>query len=808
MFANYFKTAIRNFARHTMFSIVNVAGLAIGIACSILILVYTQYELSYDRFHENADNTYRVLVDLNLPEGYSMFTEGSSHMNMTPTPLRATLEDNFPEIVRAVSFGTKNALISHGDKSFSEPRFCFAEPDFLDLFTHPLLSGDPNTVLAEPYTVVLTEETAHKLFGEEDPIGKYIQYGTVFELKVTGVCQNVPANSHFHFDYIGSGSTVTKHWGSGEPMAQGMTSVGGGSNWNQLSNKTYVQFQPGTDVGAFGLKFNSWVKQFYTGEGVFTFFFQPMTDIHLRGNASGELEVNSDIKYVYFLAAMALLILLIACFNYMNLSTARSANRAREVGMRKVVGAGRFDLIRQFLGESLMLTAVALGLAILTVELVLPVFSDLVGTQLEVDWLANKEMLALLALLGLLVGVVAGAYPALLLSSFRPMNILKGTLTVGSSGSRWFRNCLVVFQYGISIILISCTLIVYQQLEFMRSKDVGFETENIMALPIRDFRLLGSFRGLKKELLDQPGILSLATSAAYPSQSGGGASRCWWEGQSEDDFVPFNWTDIDYDYLDFYGIELAAGRNFSREFSTDVKEAYILNETAVRKIGWDDPIGKRFGLHKGRKGTVVGVVSDFHFRSLHEEIEPMAMMPGKGLLRNIALKVDSTRIVETIAFLEDIWPQYSKYPLNYFSFDDRIAAQYQSENRLFKIFSVSTAIAILVACLGLFGLASFTAEKRSREIGIRKVMGASVTGIVMLLLRQFSKWVLLAGAISWPLAHWGMTRWLQDYSYRIDLDWRVFAIAAVSALMVAVLTITYQAVRAARADPVKTLRCD
>jgi len=790
---------LRSFARQKLFTLINVGGLAVGMACCLMILLYVQYELSYDRFHEHAGQIYRVVTETKNP------FDGMSLLNLAPKNIAASLEEEFPEIVRATRVSDDQALIRYEDKSFHEKRIFYVQPEFLEMFTFPLARGNMATALADPYSVVLTRETAGRLFGDEDPMGKVIKYGTVFDLTVTGILEEIPVQSHMPFDYLISFSTRADYWKDDIGGGSAVFSSAGGLSY-VLSGKTYLQLRDDCTFQEFSGKFDAWVSEQFGPDAGMKLHVQPMTDIHLYGNAAYELDENSDIRYIYLLSAIALLILLIACFNHMNLSTACSLRHSREVGTRKVFGASRMILARQYLSRSLLLAIFAAVGAVGLVELSLPLFNTLVGRQLTFSLAGNSEMLVALIGIVILVGVVAGSYPAFFLSSFKPVSVLHGSFAQSSRRSILFRNILVVLQYVISITLIICTIIVYQQLRYMQDKDLGFDSTHIVAVPVKEFQLLHKYQIIKARFSRHPNVLDVTGSVSLPTQEGGGAGRCWWEGQAEDGQIDFHFTKVGYNFLDFYNISLAAGRNFSPEFPGDRKRSYILNETAVRSIGWENPIGKKFGLTPDDVGTVIGVVRDYHFSPLDEQIEPLAIMLSPQQAGYISVKIGDDDVPGTLAFLRETWNDLSIFPFEYHFVEDLLAGRYQTEKRLEKIFASGTVLAIFIACLGLFGLASYAAERRTKEIGTRKVFGASVTRIVLMLVNQSTRWVVVANIIAWPVAYYAMNRWLQGFAYRMDIDIGVFVLAGSSAMVIALITVSTRTIKAALANPAQSLR--
>ncbi|MDD3730925.1 MAG: ABC transporter permease [candidate division Zixibacteria bacterium] len=801
MIKNYFKVALRNLIRHKSFSLINIAGLAVGMALCLMILVYIRYELSYDRFHKDADDIYRVILENNFFEH-----SDSLFLNIAPLPLAEAMKEDFPEISAVAQFGDEGqSLIRYQDKALFDNRVFYVEPSFFDVFSFPFLAGNPE-VLEKPYRAVITRKTAQKIFGDDNPIGKSVRYGSVFDLEISGILDDIPINSHMNFDFLVSMETRRDYWHE-NVTGGGMISLRGVGDWGILSGKTYFKLRKDCDFNAFEKKFQSWIDGKYTEVKFMKFILQPMTDIHLQGRGGFELENNSDLRYVIFVSVMALLILVISIFNYMNLSTARSTSRMKEVGVRKILGAKRFGLIRQFLGESIFLTLFTLLLSVALVELGLPYFNDLVGIELDFNPLADVYQMSVLIGLALVVGLLAGVYPALFISSYKALDIMSGNPVGVNRKPSFFRNGLVLSQNVIAIGLIICTAVVYQQLTFIGGKDKGYETKNIIAVPARGFRMSKDLSSFTEKLLNHPGILDITRSLTYPFEEGGGATHIWYEGMNASDPTPFFvWTKVDYNFLDFYNIELLEGRNFSRDFPSDSKNAYLLNEAALKALGWETAVGKNFGICERDKGKVIGVIKDFHFNSLHESVQPLAVKLSSNELYSMSIKVEPDNLSNTLEYIRNTWKECSVVPFNYFMFEDRIAEMYRSEQNLKTIFTYTTIIALFLACLGLLGLASYTAERRTREIGIRKVFGATVTSLSLMLSRQYTKWVLLANMVAWPLAYYGMNRWLETYSYRIQLSWYIFVLSGAVALLIAVLTVAFQSIKSALTNPVEVLR--
>jgi len=804
MFKNYLIIALRNLKKHRGFSFINIAGLAIGIACCLLILLLIREEISFDRFHENKDQVYRVI---NQHPG--QFYMGTDYLAVTPAPLAPAMMAEFPEVIKATRIDSSNeVIISYQNKRFYEDGFYWTDSHFFDVFSFPLLRGDQSKALSEPYSVIISERMAQKYFGNEEPVGKTIALNNRHDFIVTGIMKDVPHNSHLQFDFLAPLITLSRI-SEQEDLLEG---------WGNYSYYTYILLQKGYSPGDLENKFPAFYEK-YQGERLRRmrqqdptrkadrFFLQPLKRIHLYSHLNFEISPNSDIGQIYLLSVLAFITLLIACINYMNLATARSASRAKEVGMRKVVGAERRQLIRQFIGESIFFCSIAVLLAAVLVELILPVFNSLVGKSISFHFYHNWEFFIGLICLALVVGIISGSYPAFFLSTFRPVTVLKGSYRTKTKGSL-LRKILVIFQFAASIVLVISTIIIYSQIEYIRNKKLGFNREQVVVLPVKDRELRQNHEPLKNELLQNPAILGCTASTWLPNNIRTNQGDTFWEGMEEGMDLQVYLLEADYDFIDVFGIELVEGRNFSREFSTD-SQAYILNETARKIFGWDKALGKRFGFRREEVGTgqVIGVVKDFHFLSLHQGMQPLVIRLTENRMSYLSVKISTQNIPQTIEFLKERWQKFSpNHPFEYFFLDDDFEKMYRSEMRLGKIFASFTALAIFIACLGLFGLASFTSEQRTKEIGVRKVLGASVSTIVVLLSKEFSKWVFVASLIAWPVAYYAMSRWLQSFAYRISVGIWIFLLATILALLVAIATVSFKAIKAALANPVEALR--
>ncbi|MFD3001712.1 ABC transporter permease [Pontibacter toksunensis] len=809
MLKNYLKIAFRNFARNKVYSAINVGGLAIGIAACILIFLFVKDELSYDRYHSKADRIYRVTRDFLSQDG-----SVSLHLARVAPPIGPLLEQDFPQIEAVARMVTFGVMLENKEaqKTFREDSMYFAEPAALEIFDINLIKGNPDKALRDPFTLLISDKTAKKYFPGEDPIGKVLHFGTQSSLRVEGVYESFPANSHFHPEFLGSFSTLND---SSVYGAEGLK-----TNWGNNSFPTYLLLPSEEEAEKIQAQLPAFLDRHLTGvdeasglkPSTYTnLYLQKLTDIHLRSKLDSELEVNGDIDSITILSFVAIIILLIACINYINLSTARSTSRAKEVGVRKVIGAARHNLIFQFLLESVLLVTVATILSLGIVEVCLPWLNNFTGKEIDSNLFTDQWLLLLIFLLPVLVGVLAGLYPALYLSHFQAASVLKGTLS-SSSRNPLLRKSLVIVQFSISIILIIATGIIFQQLTYIQNKDLGFDKEQIVILP--EFTTLTpQIDAFKAELTKSSAIQGVARSQLIPTEqllNSAGA-----EVTKGDSVAPTSATikfvTVDHDLIDVYDMEVVAGRNFSREIRSDDTAAYILNEAAVRMIGWRDPqqaIDQTF-TYGGNKGRIVGVVNDINFESLHKEISPMVfMISGWGRYRKISIKVKGDT-QQALAHIEETWNKFlPTYPFEYEFIDQLYGQTYEAEKKKAQIFSIFSCIAILIACLGLFGLASYTTVQRKKEIGIRKVFGAPVASIVTLISKDFMKLVLVANLLAWPIAWYAMHQWLADFAYRIDISTDIFILAAIVAFIIAMATISYQAIKAATSDPVKSLRTE
>ncbi|MBD2699227.1 ABC transporter permease [Spirosoma sp. BT702] len=807
MLTNYIKIAWRNLLRNKAFSAINIVGLALGLATCLLISLFLLDELSYDRYNEKANRMVRVVF-------HAVMNGGEINEAIVMPPVAQTMKADYPEVEAATRIRTAGSpSITVGDKTFRDDQLAQVDSNFFQVFTLPFIQGDAKTALIQPNAAVITQAMARKYFGNENPIGKFItikSWNALF--KVTGVIDKVPVNSHFHFDMFlsmagvsdaKSPSWMTSSYYTYLVLAKGynpkqleaklsqMTSKYMGPQLQQAFGMSMAQFrQKGNDVG---------------------FVIQPLTDIHLNSNLTGELEANGDIQYVYIFGAIALFMLLIACINFMNLSTAGASKRAKEVGIRKVMGSVRQSLTNQFLIESLLLTMIALVLAIGFVYMALPLFNELSGKALTLNLGDSIWIVPSLLLLGVFVGILAGSYPAFFLSSFKPIAVLKGAKFTGDRKSIGLRSGLVVVQFFISIILMVGTTVVYQQLNYIQNKKLGYSKEQVLVLP-DTWQLAKNEEVFRNQIMQDTRVVNVSMSGYLPAGPSYNNNYMMYPESNPTQFVKGIRYNVDYDYIPTLGMQMALGRNFSKEYSTDSSSA-IINETAARTLGWqNNAIGKPIG-HAENEGTrktykVIGVVKDFHFRSLHESISPLVMTLGQNS-GAVIIKAKTTDMSGLLTSLEKEWKKLTTdAPFMYSFLDKRFNDTYLAEQKTGRILGLFAGLTIFVACLGLFGLATFTAEQRTKEIGVRKVLGASVGSIVTLLSKDFLRLVAIAIVLASPVAWYVMSRWLREFAYKIDIQWWMFVLAALLAVGIALLTVSFQSIKAALMNPVKSLRSE
>ena len=811
MFRSYLKIALRNIGKQKGYSLINILGLAVGMAVCILIILFVRHETSYDRYHENSDRIYRI-------ERRYLDSDGSIRGGFaTLAPSFAPfLEKDFPEIEHVVRlFDSGDTLIRYKDRKYIEDKFYFAEADIFEVFTIPLVRGNQKTALAEPNSLVISESMARKFFPNEDPLAKPLQVDQNRLFQVTGVMRDTPPNSHVHFDFLASYISL-----KGVSVRDGNDYFWGTSNFSDNVTHTYIRLAKDAEVEnviagipafldrTMGTRTDNDGRIIRASEDT-TFIFRKVTDIHLHSRTNSELEPNSDSRYVSLFTVIAVFVLFIACINFMNLSTARAAKRAREVGLRKVVGADRRLLTSQFLGESLLTALMAMILALVFVGLSLAYFSSFSGRPLSLGMLIDPSGLLILFGVFLVTGLVSGFYPAVYLSAFRPATILRGEVTRGRRGTR-MRQALVVFQFAISIALVGCVGVVFRQMRFLQTVDLGYDRENIALIPA-DAVVRRDWPTFKQALVSSPHILSATVSKRAPTgrflDAPGFRVNVYGEEKISSIYMPHN--RVEHDFFKTYGMRIIAGRDFALEHSTDATAAFIINETAVRQLGWKSPeeaIGAPLAV-PGRSGNIVGVVADFNYESLHNEIVSVVSYVRIPEANTVSIRIAAGRIREALKDAEGVWTRlHPESAFRYDFLDDRIAALYRNELRMMQMFGYFSLFAIFIASLGLFGLASFTAVQRTKEIGIRKVLGASVSNVMLLLSKEFTKWVLAANLIAWPVAYFAMNAWLNTFAYRIRAGWLEFIFAGVLTFMIALLTVSYQSVKAGLANPADSLR--
>jgi len=806
MFKNYFKTAVRNLSRNKVFSFINVFGLAIGLASCMLIGVFVYDELSYDRYAPNADELYRV--DLHML--------GNNNEEVYPkvdVAVGKGIKDNFPEVEAFTrNLGRVDAYVQYNDKRFKEGGITYVDSNFLHFFAIPLVKGDEASALVQPNSIVVTKAFAQKYFGNDEPVGKLVTVNLNRVYKVTGVINEIPANTHFHFDALISTSSF--------PAPVHPT-------WSNIGYYTYLQLKPGTNAKSLQEKFPQLVAKYVVPEiqhdmGVslaeaqkaissFRFTLLPVTDIHLHSDTKYEVEANGDINYVYIFGALAVFVMLLACVNFTNLSTASSAKRAREVGIRKVMGSDKQQLIAQFLTESVLLTMCAMLFALVIASLVLPFFNQLAGKHISFAFFLQFKVLGFMVLLCLTVGVVAGIYPAFFISSFQPIKVLKGASAQGSGRKSILRSGLVVFQFFVSTALIISTIVVYRQLHFMQNKKLGYDKEQVLFLPDAGL-LLGNQNAFKQKLLQDNRVINATISLCLPGNGFMQGTEIYPHddatGQKGKE-IHANIYNVDYDYIPTLGLQVKEGRNFSKNYPTD-SFAVVLNEAAVNDLGWNNtnPVGKtivRSGQHQFK---VIGVVSDFHYTSVKQKIAPLMMLLGNNY-GALAVKIKTTDVPGFLNTMKSDWDAFKPAgPFAYYFLDEKFAALYKEERRTGEIFTAFAAIAIIIASLGLFGLAAFITEQRTKEIGIRKVLGASIQQVLLLVSKEFIYLVGIACLIAVPVTWWAMNSWLQNFAYRVNIAWWVFAVAIITALVIALFTVSSQAIKAALANPIKSLKAE
>ena len=796
MFRNYLLIATRSLYKNLGYTSINIFGLAIGLACCLLVTLYVRFELSYENFHENKESIYRY-----IPRGER---DGQVSMQtMLPSGFGPLIAESFREVEMFTRFTDVNErpLIRKGDTFLDAKTLSAADKDFFKIFSFRLVQGDANTVLTRPGTIAVAKSVADKYFPNGDAVGQVIRYDNAYDYEITGVFEDVPANSHLQFTYLTTFETIAKMVQDqyGFPADQFLNSL---DAWN-YSTYFYIPNEKGLDALAKRIdkKFTEARKEAYNDKALGD-WLQPLGEIHFTKGIKADT-ANGDKNYVYIFSAVALLILIIACFNFMNLSTARAMKRAKEVGLRKVMGAFRHQLIKQFLGETIVLVSISLVIGIILLELLVPLFNSLVGQHLEVVYLGGGSVIIYILIAGLLTGILAGSYPAFYLSSFVPAQVLKGH--VGPSGNAGLRKILTVMQFGVAAFLMIGTLIVYQQMNFIQNKNLGFDKESIVYMN-PPMALWDKKEVLKENLLANTSIKSVTFSNGTP-----GMETSTWQYDFPGLDIPkrsMNTMIVDYDYINTFGLEIVEGRNLSEEFATDSTEAYLINEAAAEELMLEKPLGTPIRALDGHPaGRIVGVVKDFHYRSLHRRIEPLVLRIDPLNMWCMSVKLSAGNLKSHLAVLEKEWKQLAPdYPFSYQFVDETIDRQYKAEQNTGVLIGSFAALAIIIACLGLLGLTAFMTEQRKKEIGVRKVLGASVSGIIMLLSKDFSRLILIAFILVVPLAWYAMNQWLADFAYQVNISPFVFVGAGLVVLIIAFTSVFYQALKAAVVNPSETLR--
>ena len=808
MLQSYLKIAFRNLVRNKVYSFINIGGLAVGMATCLLISLYVLDEISYDRFNEKADRIYRLDMDIK-------FGGSEKSYAVSPAPAGPTFLRDYPFIENYVRIKENRVVIEKGKETINEWNVAFADSTLFEVFTLPMIYGNPKNALSQPNSVVITESVAKKYFNTVQVLNKFLTINKTELYKITGVIKDIPENSHIkrniYMSMLNYEDSKRNIWTSNNYNTYLLLKQG--ANPSQIKSKFREIQKKYMLPEIFQILGTKTVEEFEKSGNYLRFDLMPLMQIHLYSNKVAEIGTNSNIQYVYIFSAIALFILLIACINFMNLSTARSVNRAKEVGVRKVLGTIRSYLIGQFLSESILLGLIAFFLGFGIAYLLLPHFNDLANKQMNLSFEQKPFLLPVLLLFSILIGLLAGVYPALILSAFKPISVLKGKLTTSNKGG-YLRSGLVIFQFFASAFLIICTMVIYRQLSFIQQKNLGFNREQVLI--INDTNLLeNGLESFKNELLQFKEIKSATISAFLPTPSNRNNNSFWPEGElNVEKGISMQFWEVGHDYTKTLGMQLLQGRDFDKNMSTD-SSALIINESSAKIFGYKNLIGRKLFMYTDIQAkimktfTIIGVVKNFNYESLRENIGAMSICLSTKPYGAISVRLQTDNVKEVVAKIENKWKSsVGAMPLNYQFLDEAFDSMYRSEQRIGKIFISFAILAIFIACLGLFGLATFTAEQRTKEIGIRKVMGASVIQIVNLLSKDFLRLVILGIVIASPVAYWAMNKWIQDFAYRIEISWWTFVLAGLISIVIALLTVSYQAIKAAVANPVKSLRTE
>ncbi len=801
MYRNYLKTTIRNISRHKAYSAINIFGLSLAVACCLMIYLWVSDELGYDKFHDGWDRIYRIDWISQNPQ------------TRTPHDLANLMKSELPEVVSAVSLhpavtsGLSRRIftVRYNDNRFDEQSVFLADTSFFNVFSFRLLKGDKKEALKDPMSIIITERIAEKYFGFEDPVGKVLVFDDTFSLEVAGVMENIPEQSHFHFDFLYSYLLAKQR------------ETGNWFDWD-WGHYNYIRLAENADHRDIEAKIPNLLRKHYNGsdaffqginDGTFGFRLRSISDIHLRSDIKWELEKNGNIYYVYTFSASAAFILVIACINFMNLATARSLNRSREVGLRKTVGAKKSSLVFQFLSESMVFSMLSIITGVILLGLSISFFNELTGKYFIFRDILQPDVLAGMFFLLIIMGLLSGSYPAFFVSSFNPVNVLKGDIHTGMKSTS-LRKLLVYFQFSMAILLIIGTLIIKDQVTFLKNKDLGLDKDQVMVIQMKNTALRGQYEAIKTELLKHQAVISASAVSNVPGTYFNQNSIFW---NSWEDAINVSELRVDHDFFKTLDIEIVDGRGYSREFPSDNHgRAFILNEAAANSFNWDTPVGNTISWDDDRgmrQSEVVGVAGDFHFKSLHETIQPMIFAVLPGYFNYMLVKINTNDLENTVNFVEEVWSSFDqRYSFEYTFLDEEYNRNYRGEEKMSRIFGVFSILSIVIGCLGLLGLTSFVAEQKTKEIGIRKVLGSTIPGIIVLMSRDFTGLVLAANVIAWPLAYFTLNNWLQNFAYRTNIDIMKFFFAAVTALVITAVTVGVHAVKAAKNDPVDSLKCE
>ena len=806
MFKNYFKIAFRNLIKHKSFSVINILGLAIGLSVGLLILLYVFNEVTFDHHIKNYQNKFRVGSHIEMQGRKVSFGQ-------TAGPVGEAMLEEIPEVIKSSRLYMSNGIMAYENKVFKEDEIIYAEPSFFDMFSVNMIVGNPKNVLETPFSIVMTEETANKYFGNENPIGKILKLDNSYDFTVTGIVNRLPTNTHIQYDMLISWNTLYQL-----PAHQRFV-----NGWMGFNYKAYVELTDASQEKVVQKKLDAMVAK-YTGEiakmfnAELSMFIQPVKDIYLYSELEDE-PVKGNLTYIMIFTAIGLFIILIACINFMNLSTARSISRLKEIGMRKVLGAERKKIINQFLSESIFLSIIGVAIALLLVTMLLPTFNRLIDQQLSLSLLFNWQIIIGLVVLTFMVGILAGSYPAFYTSGFQPVNALHGKLR-SAKGNKLFRNSLVTFQFVISIGLIAVTIVIFGQLRYLSDRNLGFDKDHVLCVSMSGKNMSDNYEVFKNKVDQISGVQSSTASSLLPGR-GNSETYFKFEGMTEngEQILPF--VEADYDYAKTLDIKMKMGRFFDREFPAD-ELGMVINESLLKTLPWNDLIGRKIERMEMKDGKpfyrefhVIGVIKDYNFESLHQKIRPLIItLPVQhsefvGEINYVSAKINTANVRDVVASVESIWKEMEPArPINYFFLDESFDRLYRSEQRLGEMFIYFTILAIFVSCLGLFGLATFTAEKRTKEVGIRKTLGADTSTIAILLAKDFAKWVIIANIVAWPVAYYIISKWLESFAYKIELNFLPFILAGVIAFVIAIATISFQTVKVAYTNPAKTLRTE